>query len=62
MNEVENEDLGVEFLNSAVEFEPKPADEPRDNKEDVVIGSLLFDRDGYVPTQRRPRVRSSSIL
>jgi hypothetical protein len=63
MNEQDISELGTDFINPAVEIEPKTADETENSEHEIVIGSLLFDRDGYVPTaSRRLRVRSSSIL
>jgi hypothetical protein len=62
MNDIENTDLGIEFENPAVELSNAAVDDSDRQEAEVVIGSLLFDRDGYIATSRRPRVRSSSIL
>ncbi len=66
MNDIEKteaNDLTTDFLSTLEMPGPAPVDpEAITEERDVVIGSLLFDRDQLAAYRRRPRIRSSSIL
>ena len=63
-DQIELTDLGSYFVNNSLEIPAATtaANDSGPDEQEVVIGSLLFDRDGGYTSQRRPRVRSSSIL
>jgi hypothetical protein len=62
----ENTDLGIEFIDNSIDVSSTPTQNADDiqpeTEKEVVIGSLLFEHDGYLPARRRGRCRSSSIL